>query len=302
VLQLRVFADSATADAVVPLLVVADGVRHVERAEPAQPGLETVVTADLDAASADGALAALAGVGVSHSDVYLVRFDPITPFGVGGSGWLPRPGDAFSWAELLGAARSNARPVARYLAGMAVAGSIAAVGVATVNTILIVGAMAVSPDLLPLSAMCVGLAGRRWRLFARASVTLLAGFLFAALFAGLVGIVLDHTGFLHELGSGGLGTLTTTDITTVIVALAAGVAGMLAFETRAAAAVGVAISITTIPAIAYMAVAVVADDSNDAWGALGVLATNVFFLIVAGTLTVSIQRAMRTRHERRAAL
>jgi hypothetical protein len=51
-----------------------------------------------------------------------------------------------------------------------------------------------------------------------------------------------------------------------------------------------------------MAVAVVADDSNDAWGALGVLATNVFFLIVAGTLTVSIQRAMRTRHERRAAL
>ena len=196
--------------------------------------------------------------------MYLVRFDPITPFGVGGSGWLPRSGDAFSWAELLGAARSNARPVARYLAGMATAGSIAAVGVATVNTILIVGAMAVSPDLLPLSAMCVGLAGGRWRLFARASITLLAGFLCAAVFAGLVGLLLDSGGFLGTLGSGGLGTLTTTDITTVIVALAAGVAGMLAFDARAAA-VGVAISVTTIPAIAYMAVAVVADDPNDAW-------------------------------------
>ena len=299
VLQLRVFADPVTADAVVPMLVAADGVRHVERAEPAHPGLETVVTADLDTASADAALAALADAGVSRSDVYLVRLDPITPLGVGGSGWLPRPGDAFSWGELLGAARSNARPVARYLAGMAVAGSIAAVGVTTVNTILIVGAMAVSPDLLPLSAMCVGLAGGRGRLFVRASATLLAGFLFAALFAGIVGVVLDHGGFLHGLGSGGLGTLTTTDITTVIVALAAGVAGMLAFETRAAAAVGVAISVTTIPAIAYMAVAVVADDPNDAWGALGVLATNVCFLVVAGTVTVAIQRAIRARHERK---
>jgi uncharacterized hydrophobic protein (TIGR00271 family) len=275
VLQLRVFADSAVADAVVPMLVAAEGVRHVERVDPAAPQLSTVVTADLDVESTDDALAVLARAGVSRSDVYLVRFDPITPFGVGGSGWLPRPGDAFSWAELLGAARSNARPVARYLAGMAAAGSIAAVGVATVNTILIVGAMAVSPDLLPLSAMCVGLAGRRGRLFVRAAMTLLAGFLCAAVFAGLVGVVLDHGGFLGTVGSGGLGTLTTTDITTVIVALAAGVAGMLAFETRAAAAVGVAISVTTIPAIAYMAVAVVADDSNDAWGALGVLASNV---------------------------
>jgi len=103
-----------------------------------------------------------------------------------------------------------------------------------------------------------------------------------------------------KYGSGGLGTLTTTDISTVIVAFAAGVAGMLAFETRAAAAVGVAISITTIPAIAYMAVAVVADDPNDAWGALGVLVTNVLVLLAAGTLTVSIQRMIRARQERHA--
>jgi hypothetical protein len=72
---------------------------------------------------------------------------------------------------------------------------------------------------------------------------------------------------------------------------------MLAFETRAAAAAGVAISITTIPAIAYMAVAVVADDPNDAWGALGVLVTNVLVLLAAGTLTVSIQRMIRARQE-----
>jgi uncharacterized hydrophobic protein (TIGR00271 family) len=302
VLQLRVFADPATADVVVSILVRADGVRHVERSDPVDASLETLVTADLDAETADAALAAVAAAGVPRDDVYLVRFDPITPLALGGSAWLPRAGDSFSWTELLGAARANARPVARYLAGMAAAGSIAAVGVVTVNTILIVGAMAVSPDLLTLSAICVGLAGRRWRLLGRAAVTLLAGFLVAAMFAGITGAILDRAGFLHTLGSGGLGTLTTTDITTVIVAFAAGVAGMLAFETRAAAAVGVAISITTIPAIAYFAVAVVADDDKDALGALGVLVTNVLVLIAAGTLTVAIQRMVRARQERRASV
>jgi uncharacterized hydrophobic protein (TIGR00271 family) len=243
----------------------------------------------------------LADAGVSRDDVYLVRFDPITPLALGGSGWLPRAGDSFSWTELLGTARSNARPVARFLTGMAVAGSIAAVGVATINTILIVGAMAVSPDLLPLSAICVGLAGARGRLVGRAAVTLVVGFLVAALFAALTGAVLDRTGYLHSLGSGGLGTLTTTDITTVIVAFAAGVAGMLTFETRAAAAVGVAISVTTIPAISYFAVALVDNDATDAWGAFLVLVTNVLVLIAAGTLTVTVQRLLRSRRERAAA-
>jgi Domain of unknown function (DUF389) len=43
---------------------------------------------------------------------------------------------------------------------------------------------------------------------------------------------------------------------TIHVALAAGIAGMLALETRASAAVGVAISVTTIPASAFLGVTV----------------------------------------------
>ncbi len=42
---------------------------------------------------------------------------------------------------------------------------------------------------------------------------------------------------------------------TIFVALAAGVAGMLAVETRASMGVGVAISVTTIPAAAFLGVA-----------------------------------------------
>jgi hypothetical protein len=79
VLQLRVFADPATADDVVSILVRADGVRHVERSDPVDASLETLVTADLDAETADAALAAVAAAGVPRHDVYLVRFDAITP-------------------------------------------------------------------------------------------------------------------------------------------------------------------------------------------------------------------------------
>jgi uncharacterized membrane protein len=65
---------------------------------------------------------------------------------------------------MLGQARANARPVARDLVFMIAAGGIAAFGVIEASEILIVGAMAGSPDLLPITATCVGLVGRRYRL------------------------------------------------------------------------------------------------------------------------------------------
>jgi Domain of unknown function (DUF389) len=56
-----------------------------------------------------------------------------------------------------------------------------------------------------------------------------------------------------ELADSVLGpSLTEIGPGTVLVALAAGMAGMLAFETAGSAAVGVAISVTTIPAAAYV--------------------------------------------------
>jgi uncharacterized membrane protein len=60
---------------------------------------------------------------------------------------------------VLGRAALNARPVARYLVFMMAAGVIAAFGVIESNEILIVGAMAVSPDLLPICAACGGSSG-----------------------------------------------------------------------------------------------------------------------------------------------
>jgi hypothetical protein len=79
---------------------------------------------------------------------------------------------------------------------------------------------------------------------------------------------------------------------TIVVALAAGVAGMLAFETRASSGVGVAISVTTIPAAAYLGVAAGLGQADKALGALGVLGTNVAMMVVGGGVTLGLQRLM----------
>lgn len=69
--------------------------------------------------------------------------------------------------------------------------------------------------------------------------------------------------------------LTSISHETVSVAFMAGLAGMLALETRASSAVGVAVSVTTIPAAAYLGVAAGLGESATAGGALGVLGVNV---------------------------
>jgi Domain of unknown function (DUF389) len=82
---------------------------------------------------------------------------------------------------------------------------------------------------------------------------------------------------------------------TIVVALVAGIAGMLALETRASSGVGVAISVTTIPAAAYLGVAAGLGELSEAGGALGVLAMNVTMLVVGASATLALQRTLMDR-------
>src|SRR6476646_6089631 len=133
---------------------------HVAERMAALPGAEHVARA------ADAALAALSDIGIEPRDVWLLRLEGIQP------GHRRRPESAVVWADLVGQAALYARPVARFLGFMAVAGVIAAYGVLYSNGILIVGAMAVSPDFLPIAATCIGIAGGHQRLATYALVTL----------------------------------------------------------------------------------------------------------------------------------
>ena len=287
-LQLRVSGDATSSVAVARTLREIPGTRNVHRTEDAD-GAAALVTADLDTDAADPALDAMRRLGVPAPDILLLRLESIGP-----SAHLEGITNVV-WADLLSQAGNNARPLARYLVLMTIAGVIAAFGVIEHNSILIVGAMAVSPDILPITATCTGLVLHRWRLAWRAMVTLQLGLVTSFAVAAVLTLVLNALGLLpdgFEIGEGGLQGLSTVNISTVFVALAAGVAGMLALETRASAAVGVAISVTTIPASAYLGVAIGVGEASKAAGALLVLVINVAMLVVGGSAALILQRRL----------
>jgi uncharacterized hydrophobic protein (TIGR00271 family) len=295
VLRVRLTAPVDRAPAVERALADTAGL-HRLASTPAAEGDGAVLEADLRLDAADELVATLQRVGIPPEDFVLSQLDVIAPSSVAQGRF--GAGDAFAWVEVLGEARRQARPLARYLILMGVAGVVAGLGVIKGNPILIVGAMAVSPDLLPLCSLCVGLVGGRRRLTRLALGTLLIGLALVGAAAALLTLLLDATGILTGdlvLGAGGLSGLAETDYSTVLIALVAGVAAMLSFETRASAAVGVAISVTTIPASAYWGVALGAGEASGAGGALLVLAVNVCLLIASGSATLALQRRLSNR-------
>lgn len=290
-LQLRVFGPSEALTHIGRRLDTDGAARNVALAPGVRAGC-VLLTAEVAPDAADEVLETLLRGGMVREDIALARLDELAPMAPG------RSSRSLIWADMLGQARANARPIARFLVFMVAAGVIAAYGVIEANTILIVGAMAVSPDLLPVTAACVGLASRRARLVGRALVTLAVGLAATGTAAALLTAALDLLGILpsgFHVGESALSGLTTVNDATIVVAFAAGVAGMLALETRASAAVGVGISITTIPAAAYLGVATAVGETTKALGALAVLGVNVAMLLLAGTLTLVVQRRLASR-------
>ena len=298
-LRLRVAANDESKEEMISCLADVPGVSWIT-AEVNEGEHDWVISADLRVDCADSVLNKLHELNVSDDHYVMVRQELVAPQREPGS-TLQTDND-FAWIEVLGSARANSRPIGRYMLLMLVSGAIAAMGVTSDNSILIVGAMAVSPDLLPICATCVALVARRINLAFRALATLLIGMAIAMASAVVLAFLLRLIGVLdgstdHYLA--GLGPLVHADYATVVVALAAGVAGILSFETRAAAAVGVAISITTVPASAYFGVALGLGDPAAGLGALLTLAINVFLVMFAGANTLALQRWIPTRENSR---
>jgi uncharacterized hydrophobic protein (TIGR00271 family) len=296
-IALEVFGESALLERVASTLDQTDGVSHVACIDATRPGY-SLVSARVRPRSVDALLDTLQVLGVPGRDVTLDRIEVVGALSQG------RAERTMVWADVLGTAWVNARPLARYLAFMVVAGVIASYGVVDNNGILIVGAMAVSPDLLPITAIAVGIVGRQTELASRALLTLALGLGAAGMAAAVSTFIQDHLGFIPAgysvRATGVLTGLTTISNETVVVAFVAGVAGMLALETRASSGVGVAISVTTIPAVGYFGVAVGLRELDKALGALGVLGVNVLMMVVGAVGTLLLQRAIlsrpRTRH------
>ncbi len=294
-LQLRVFGAAPAIADVAARLQGIPGARHVIRTGDRDGG-QAVVMADLVDDAVDRALDQVNRMGLPADDIVLVRLDSI------GQSLAQRPLASVVWADLLSQAGANASPFPRYVVFMLTAGVIAAFGVIYANVTLVVGAMAISPDTLPITAAATAIILRRWRLAGRAVLALTLGLGAACAVGGLLTFALNQLGLLNlgsDVNSSFLQGLSTVNISTPIVAFAAGVAGMLALETRASSAVGVAISVTTIPASAYLGVAAGVGEVGKAAGALLVLGVNVLMLLAAGCSTLMLQRALAHRRSAR---
>jgi uncharacterized hydrophobic protein (TIGR00271 family) len=292
VINLEVFGKTAAMAAVAERLDELDDVSRVRLVDATRAG-HAVVVAAVRPRAVDTTLEEVRRLGVPDADITLTRVEIVGSLATGGTE------ASFVWADVIGTAWLNARPIARYLMFMVAAGVIGCYGVIDNSAILIVGAMAVSPDLLPITAIGVGIVARRLGLAGHALLTLATGLGVAVVAAAVSAFVQETFEFIPSdfsiEATGVLGGLTTVSNETIAVALVAGVAGMLALETRASSGVGVAISVTTIPAAAYLGVAAGLREFDKVLGALAVLGANVSMMVVGAVGTLELQGWLKRR-------
>ena len=212
------------------------------------------------------------------------------------------PADAVVWEQVEARTSESAVLSGSFLAFMVLATMIAAIGIVTDSIILIIAAMVVGPEFGPLAGLCVALVQRRPALARRSLAALLVGFATAIVVTYVVALALRALGVLPDSIGRHTETLFISDPNrySVIVAVLAGVAGMISLTTaKSGALIGVLISVTTIPAAGNVAVAAVYEDWDEGVGALLQLGINLVAIVVAALATVAVQRALFARRARR---
>lgn len=213
------------------------------------------------------------------------------------------PSDAVVWEEVESRTSESAELSASFLAFMVLATMIAGVGILTDSVILIIGAMVVGPEFGPLAGLCVALVHRRLTLARRSLTALAVGFPIAivATYAGTLLLRAADRGPAELADHPATLFISHPDLFSVIVAVLAGIAGVLSLSTaKSGALIGVLISVTTIPAAANVGVAAAYRDWDEFRGATAQLGINLTAIVVAGVTTLAIQRAFYLRRRRAA--
>jgi uncharacterized hydrophobic protein (TIGR00271 family) len=160
--------------------------------------------------------------------------------------------------------------------------------------------MVLGPEFVPLAALAVAAVQRRPASARRAAVTLILGFVVAIGLTSCLTLVGRGLGwFGTELLSADrpqTGFITAPDKWSLVVAVLAGVAGVLSLTSaKSGALVGVFISVTTVPAAADMAVSLALGGGPEFRSAATQLGVNLTGILVAATVTLAVQRAVWRR-------
>ena len=307
--HLRIVAPAASADPAIELLCGAESVLNVIHLKGAAHKPEgDVILCDVAREDASVIISDLKELRIHEDGSIAVEFVDTSISTAGDKAEKAAaglPSDAVVWEEVEARTSENTELSVSFVAFMVLAMQIAAVGVVLDQPILVVGAMVVGPEFGPLAGLSVALVECRVDL-ARRSLTALAvgfpigvalAFLTTVLFAALDVFPDDFSAGGHPLTR----FISNPDFLSFFVACVAGAAGVLSLtSSKSGALVGVLISVTTIPAAAYIGVAAAYGDSGDAASAGLQLGLNLTGIVLSGLFTLFVQRrwyvARRRKH------
>lgn len=277
----------------------------VARGAVISPEPADLVTFDLAREAADTVLVKLRELGLEERGTIAVHSIDLSVSHAAKAAEEAAPGyeeDAIIWDEISARTSAEARLSWSFLAFIALATQLAAIAVLLDQPVLIIGAMVLGPEFGPLAAICFGMIVREpWRVF-DATRTLVVGF------AAGIAITTGCAAVSRWLGWIDAGMLADRPATqfifhpdkwSFIVAILAGIAGTLSITAgKSSPLVGVFISITTVPAAGNIAVGIALTKWDEVGGSSVQLGVNVIGLLIAGTITLVVQRFLWSRYGR----
>jgi len=270
-----------------------------------------VVMAEIAREAANQIVDRLQELGVHHEGS--VHLEPVQT-------WISRPGfdavartpgnsaDAVVWADITQIAYDGSELNWTYLSFMTMATIIASIAIVLDSQILVIGAMVLGPEFVPIAALGLGFVRRRYSLCLLAVRTLVVGFLVAICVTAIAALIAKALGWVvvDDIVGPRPGTafIYTPDKWSFIVALIAAAAGVLSLTSAKVGGLsGVFISVTTVPAAGNVALGLAFGVSDGIWGSTLQLALNISGMAVAGWLTLWIQQTVwQQMSERRARL
>ncbi|MGW0086122.1 DUF389 domain-containing protein [Streptomyces sp. NPDC003393] len=308
-LHLRLITPAERTDDAVRLIEKTVGAAHlVVLPGAARNPAGDVVMCDIAREAGDELLAGLRQLGIDRTGSIAVESIELSLSERAEKAEEEAPGegaDAVLWEHLADETQEESTLSVTYLAFITLATMIAACGVLLDNAILIVGAMAVGPEFGPLAGLSTALV--RWapRPALRSLTALLAGFALAMAVTVGFSVFMDTVGLFSEskleAPRPSTGFVYAPDAFSFVVAVLAGTAGTLSLTSaKSGVLVGVAISVTTVPAAANAAVALAYGDTRQTWGSTEQLLLNLLGIVLAGALTLLAQKWFWAKRRERA--
>jgi uncharacterized hydrophobic protein (TIGR00271 family) len=300
-MHLRISVPADLSAAVLDLLADDPAVSHVAHLPGAslQP-VGDIVMADVAREAASEFVETLNAMGLGERGT--IHLEPVRS-------WVSKAGlqaeratpgasaDAVVWSDVTQRAYEDSELNWTYLWFMTLATLLAAIAIVVDSQVLVIGAMVLGPEFVPIAALGLAMVrGRSW-LFGRAATTLVTGFVAAIALTTVAALIARALGWVvaDDLSGPRPGTdfIYSPDKWSFIVALIAAAAGVLSLTSdRLGGLSGVFISVTTVPAAGNVALGLAFGVWDETTASLAQLGLNISGMVLAGWATLAIQQVV----------